>query len=74
MPHDTDAEKLDAVYQILEADDAEGIFSEWEYKFITNNWNKQQEMDFVLTEKQSRSLDEIYEKAYRAALVDGNLG
>lgn len=68
--HGTDTEKLEALYYCLADDEAEGVFSEWEMEFIDSLYLEQQEVDKVLSEKQSLKLDELYEKAWKASIID----
>lgn len=71
IDHDvSDHIKVERIYEILEDGDWDELLTNWERKFIYENYNKQEETNIEYSEKQSRSIDEIYEKCFKAGCFE----
>lgn len=71
LDHDVDDEtKIERLYEVLNDADWDELLTDFERKFIYDNFIKQQETNLVYSEKQSKIIDECYEKAYEAGCFD----
>lgn len=66
MEHDVDdATKVNRLYELLSDDEWVGMFSDFERRFIYDNYKRQTENNYNFSDAQSRVIDVCYEKAYR---------
>lgn len=69
--HDVDdEEKVNRVYELLEDDEWDELLTDFERRFIYDNYQKFQVTDFIPSTPQSITIDEIYEKCYRKGCFD----
>lgn len=71
MDHDVDdEEKISRMYELIEDADWDELFTDFERKFIYDNYIKTQETNIEFSAQQSRIIDECYEKAVRQGALD----
>lgn len=71
MDHDvSDEVKIERLYELLSEEDWDELLTDFERKFIYDNYIKQSETNYEFSEAQARVIDECYEKAYKAGCFD----
>lgn len=67
----SDEEKVEKIYEAIHGDDEiRDKLTDWEYKFINNMSERWSRTNFEPSFKESRSIDEIYEKLWKKDLLE----